>query len=1140
MYCLVDQDTTGYDRQLNSVLRSSRHGPVRYRVRHICPAVFLAVLGSAPLTTSETLARTNPSPAETGTVMPFSSRIGGGRDETIEAIATDVAGNIYLAGWTSSSDIPVRSSLQSQYGGHDCQYFTQKPCGDAFLAKYDSRWNLIYSTFLGGSQSDAATDIAVDLSGSVYLTGHTESANFPGADPEKRRGKADAFVLKISAEGDEILYSVVLGGSGDDHGKAIAVEGEGIVHVTGSTTSLDLPTLNGPQLIVPGGTCTGSRPQFDPVPCTDAFVAKLDPSGSTISSTYLGGTGSDSATDIAVDDTGSVYVTGETGSGDFPTAKAMQARFGGGDCPLFGQVFSDHPAAADQKVQTEPCTDAFIVKIDADASSIAYSSFLGGVGTDSAEGIALDSSGNATVIGSTASKDFPVVGTVQRTLGGGVCATVGPERTRISQFCSDTFVSRLNAEGSSLTFSTYLGGAGEDKGTGIAIGPSGTHYIVGLAEGGFPVKNAMQPNLSGHTDAFVASLAKVGSEASSLTWSTYLGASGREYAAGVAVGRSGSVFVTGQTDSRSDFPVIPLSSKFAEGEQLDAFVAEIHPTRSGSPLVSNVAPRSGPAAGGTKIVITGKNFDEVKHVRFGRANAKDFEVDNGGRRITATSPRHSRGTVALNITTSRGDSGPLPEANYTFAEGGWSPIRAPNVYHHTTTVLPDGKVLVAGGCSKINEVGLCGSGGSRSAHIFDPSTETWKPTASLKVPRVGHTATLLPPGPKSLCGNNCGKVLVAGFMRGYCAELYDPKAGTWSRSKPTPVDHPGLHALSDKMCQDSPEAGHVPANLQIATLLPTGPGASCGTRCGNVLFTGMAFTGPAELFDPKNDSWRYPALDRTSTAPPPVADPLSTPNRAQHTATLLPNGQVLLVGGITVASSQGDSGMVAERIIFYDPVADEFSHHPGPNVLRYGGHTATLLGDGKVLVTGGMTDNLGTLTSASEVFDPTSVDPARPGTKGTWNPTGSTVVGRFAHGTTRLPDGRVVLAGGTEVTGDPNARRQKFGSSPRTTEIYDPAKRRWTGEAALSSGRTAGIMFAGGNTTFALRTFTFDRLKDGRLLVVGGKDAEIYTPAAFEASPRDNPLGIKALIPGIGMLVVLGVIVIARAIAGGRHRASSV
>ncbi len=312
------------------------------------------------------------------------------------------------------------------------------------LARYDRSRSLyidplIYSTYLGGSKGDFGTSIAVDSAGNAYVTGTTASTDFPTMNPlQPANGGAlyntqDVFVAKINSAGSALVYSTYLGGIEDDIGLGIAVDSTGSAHVTGYTFSFDFPTTPGAFQTVCSGPCYRDA---------DAFVTKINPEGSAlVYSTYLGGSGHDVGNCIAVDSVGDAYVAGFTLSTDFPTRNPLQPANGGG-------------------------YDAFVSKINPAGSTLMYSTYLGGSGDDGGYGIAVDNADNAYVTGRTISADFPTKNPLQADYGG----------------ISDAFVAKINAAGSALVYSTYLGGTAADFGNGIALDGAGNAYVTGLTE----------------------------------------------------------------------------------------------------------------------------------------------------------------------------------------------------------------------------------------------------------------------------------------------------------------------------------------------------------------------------------------------------------------------------------------------------------------------------------------------------------------------------------------------------------------------------------------------------------------------------------------------------------------------------------
>jgi hypothetical protein len=398
------------------------------------------------------------------------------------------------------------------------------------LGPYDTALPLIidpvmsFSMLVGGTGFNAATAIAVDSAGAAYIAGYTASDNLPTANPEQNfnAGSNDAFVAKLNPAGTGLVYCTYVGGEGDDRAYGIAVDASGSAYVAGSTMSQNFPTLNPAQSHLEGAR--------------NAFVLKLNPAGDMlVFSTYLGGNGSDTANGIAVDTGGNSYVVGDTTSSNFP-ASGFQTGYRGSQ-------------------------DAFVAKIGPSGQQLLYSTYLGGSSTDHGAAIAVDSSGAVYVTGSTYSSDFPVANAFQRSLGGGM----------------DAFLARLGSNGNVLLFSTYLGGSGgsvsyPETGQGIALDSQDDACVVGVTSSAdFPLSHALQPELLGEMDAFVAKVNSSGA----LLYSTYLGGSGVDVGNAIAVDSSGAAYVAGYTYS-PDFPVV-AGLQTSLGGECDAFLAKLSP-----------------------------------------------------------------------------------------------------------------------------------------------------------------------------------------------------------------------------------------------------------------------------------------------------------------------------------------------------------------------------------------------------------------------------------------------------------------------------------------------------------------------------------------------------------------------------------
>lgn len=430
--------------------------------------------------------------------VSYSTYLGGSLQDAINAVVVDSTGCAYFVGQTSSTNFPtVAGAYQGALAGTTNVFVTKIAANGT---------SLIYSTYLGGSGIDIGLAIDIDPSGSAYVTGSTTSANFPTVDPYQASlaGTQAAFVSKLSPNGGALTYSTYLGGAaGTTTGYGIGVNGFGQVFVAGETSSASFPTTAGAFDRTFGGV-------------TDGFVSLIASGGSTLlASTYLGGTAADSVYGLTLDSSDSVYVTGGTSSADFPTTTgAYQIALAG----------------------TE---NAFVTKLVEDLSTLVFSSYLGGAGTDIARGIEIDANNLACVVGSTTSSDFPTtVGAYQTTYGGGT---------------ADAFVTKFSLDGGSLIFSTFLGGSLEDLGRAIFVDMTGHIWIAGsTTSANFPTTpTVITSSLTGSQDWFISMLSAAGNL---LLVSYYLGGTSTQIVNGMAMDSSGSLYVVGTTTS-NDFPV---------------------------------------------------------------------------------------------------------------------------------------------------------------------------------------------------------------------------------------------------------------------------------------------------------------------------------------------------------------------------------------------------------------------------------------------------------------------------------------------------------------------------------------------------------------------------------------------------------
>jgi hypothetical protein len=406
---------------------------------------------------------------------------------------------------------------------------------------------LIYSTYLGGSgKDDRIINLALGLDGAVYATGCTNSYDFPTSNPisDSYSGGEDCFVCKLAPDGLSLIYSTYIGGSEQETGHVIAVDTQGAAYVTGFTYSTDFPTWKAFQNWNDGDS--------------DAFVVKLAPSGdSFVFSTYLGGYYFDSGKGIAVDEAGYIYVTGLAWGG-FPLKNPIGLYHGGGD--------------------------VFVTKMNPDGSALIYSTYLGGNTYDTGSNLVLDAEGAVYVAGKTRSNNFPMQNPIQSQYMGG----------------DDALVFKMDASGTQLVFSTYLGGSYYDAAYSISRGQDGSIYITGSTESAnFPTKNGIQNNFGGLRDAFVSKLNPAGN---ALIYSSYLGGNGFDNCLGIAVGHEGEVYLRGYTDS-SNFPVKNHNQEKAGGGK-DIFVVKIN--SAGNDLIfSNLLGGSGDdMCGGNSFVLS--------------------------------------------------------------------------------------------------------------------------------------------------------------------------------------------------------------------------------------------------------------------------------------------------------------------------------------------------------------------------------------------------------------------------------------------------------------------------------------------------------------------------------------------------------
>jgi len=386
--------------------------------------------------------------------LVYSTYLGGTGSDTGFSIEVNNEGNIYITGTTTSTDFPTTSDA----------YQTSNAGGtDTYLVKFNSNGSLVYSTYFGGIGNDRyrSNDVlAVDSAGNVYISGYTTSTDFPvtsGAFQTTSAGGDEVFVTKFNSTGG-LVYSTYLGGTGGDRGYGIAVDSEGCAYVTGYAGS-GFPTTTGAY-------------QTTNVNTYDVFVTKLNSTGTgLIYSTYLGGSSTDIAYCIAVDSTGSAYITGETSSSDFPVTSGAYQTTRVGDAEIF------------------------VSKLNPDGTNLPYSTFIGKSGADYAYGIAVDSMECVYITGYTRNSNYPVTSDAYQKTSGGAYKVI---------------ITKLNPDGTDLTYSTFIGGSANwNVGNAIALDSDGNVYATGYtASTDFLVTSTayQSTNAGGSYDAFVAKL----------------------------------------------------------------------------------------------------------------------------------------------------------------------------------------------------------------------------------------------------------------------------------------------------------------------------------------------------------------------------------------------------------------------------------------------------------------------------------------------------------------------------------------------------------------------------------------------------------------------------------------------------------
>jgi len=503
-------------------------------------------------------------------VIVYSTYLGGSADDIGYAVAIDSAGNVYVAGRTLSINFPTANPFRSTNSG----------LRDIFVSKLNSTGTaILYSTYIGGVGDDVAFAVAVNSSGEAYLTGQTNSTNFPlvGAlQPFYGGGNVDAFLVRLSSSGNALITSTYAGGSGTDVGTGIALDNSRNIYGIGYTTSPDLQTVNSIQPFNAGGS--------------DGYLLKLSPSAnSIIFSTYAGGSGDDFGNAIAVDSGGYVYAIGDTDSINLTTVNALQPFNAGG-------------------------VDAFLAKLTPSGTNVVFSTYAGGNGDDVGSGIAIDGTGNIYGVGFTNSTNLQlIVNAVQPIKAAGY----------------DAFVAKLNSTGTAILYSTFLGGNGNDFGIGLNVDTAGNTYIIGeTTSSNFPLMNPLQPSNGGARDVFVTKFSSTGS---AILFSSYLGGTADDTGFSLAADLAGNTYVTGVTASTNFLTTNPIQPAAQGG--LDAFIAKIStlatPTPTPTPTPGPTYSISGRVADGSNNAVS--NVTITFELNFqGTVSTRTTLTDSGG------------------------------------------------------------------------------------------------------------------------------------------------------------------------------------------------------------------------------------------------------------------------------------------------------------------------------------------------------------------------------------------------------------------------------------------------------------------------------------------------------------------------------
>jgi hypothetical protein len=451
-----------------------------------------------------------------------------GRDDDVGySITIDSAKNPIITGYTWSISFPTTVGVFNT---------TNNGTMDIFVLKLNATGkNLIYSTYIGGTGTEEARDIDIDSNDNTYITGFTDSNNFPtisgSAYESYNGGITDIIVFKLNPTGNKLLYSTYMGGNDYEHGMSIALDSSNNAYITGYTWSFNYPTTIGAYNV--------SLSAWE-----DVIVFKLNPTGTNvIYSAKVGGSEIDYGHGIAVDNSGNAYVTGSTESTDFPIT-----------------------TGAFNETNNDSSVDTFVFKLNATGSDLIYSTYIGGTSEDTGQSITIDSQNNAYITGYTWSNDFPTTeGALKRTY----------------ENWTDIFVFKLNTSGDKLIFSTYIGGQDEDYGSDITLDTENNVFIAGHSwSSDFPTTpGAYDKSHDTWEDVIILMLSSTGDR---LMYSTYVGGTDADCSYSIVLDTENKAYITGSTESKN-FPTTSGANNTVYKDWKDAFILKF-----GFPKIPNM------------------------------------------------------------------------------------------------------------------------------------------------------------------------------------------------------------------------------------------------------------------------------------------------------------------------------------------------------------------------------------------------------------------------------------------------------------------------------------------------------------------------------------------------------------------------